>query len=64
MHSCVRSREILTLPNKAELMDLLRQWADAQNQSLYSNAEMVATASLTRSVWGRMFHAALGFNKK
>ena len=47
-----------------DLVDLLRQWADAQDQSLYVSAERVATASLPESVQGWMYHSMLGFNKE
>ena len=47
-----------------DLMDLLRQWADAQDQSLYAGAERVATASLPKSDQGWLFHSKLGFNKE
>jgi CRISPR-associated endonuclease/helicase Cas3 len=48
----------------ADLTDLLRQWADAQGQSLYASAETVATVSLPTSQMGWKFHSILGFNKE
>ncbi|OTP69240.1 type I-F CRISPR-associated helicase Cas3f [Caballeronia sordidicola] len=46
-----------------DLMDLLRQWADSQGQSLYDSAKQVATASLpaSESDQGWLFHPVLGF---
>ncbi|WP_323122640.1 type I-F CRISPR-associated helicase Cas3f [Burkholderia alba] len=46
-----------------DLLELLRQWGDAQDQSLATGAERVATASLPESETGWMFHPLLGFNK-
>lgn len=49
-----------------DLMDLLRQWADTQGQSVYASAERIATASLPepRAMSGWVFHSVLGFNKE
>ncbi|KQR74511.1 type I-F CRISPR-associated helicase Cas3 [Burkholderia sp. Leaf177] len=46
-----------------DLMELLRQWADAQGQSLYDSAKQVATVSLPKSEQGWLFHPMLGFKK-
>ncbi|WP_153076426.1 type I-F CRISPR-associated helicase Cas3f [Paraburkholderia bonniea] len=50
----------------ADLLDLLRQWAEAQSQSLFASAERVATVSLPKSSAGSgwRFHPRLGFSRE
>ncbi|SAK69407.1 CRISPR-associated nuclease/helicase Cas3 subtype I-F/YPEST [Caballeronia calidae] len=46
-----------------DLMNLLRLWADAREQSLFDGARKVGTVSLPESKQGWWFHPLLGFNK-
>ncbi|QSN63367.1 type I-F CRISPR-associated helicase Cas3f [Caballeronia sp. M1242] len=49
---------------QVELIDLLRQWAAARDQSLLNSAQSMATVSLPESEDGWRYHPALGFTKK
>ncbi|BBP95852.1 type I-F CRISPR-associated helicase Cas3 [Burkholderia sp. SFA1] len=46
----------------ADLLELLRQWADAHGQSLHASAQKLATVSLPASEPGWRFHPVLGFD--
>ncbi|WP_250500174.1 type I-F CRISPR-associated helicase Cas3f [Caballeronia sp. GAWG1-5s-s] len=46
-----------------DLIDLLRQWAVAQDQSLLASARSMAVVSLPKSEDGWKYHPALGFKK-
>ncbi|KIG08617.1 CRISPR-associated nuclease/helicase Cas3 subtype I-F/YPEST [Caballeronia concitans] len=47
-----------------DLMELIRQWAGAHDQSLNDSARNVATVSLPVSEQGWRYHALLGFSKE